>query len=209
MALPQARRACVTTHGDPQGRADRVRAPARGPAARDLGRPARPQHRGAAAAHQRRRAGAAPGAAGDRLAAPLPRAGARHRRSQPTLDGLARGIAIDGIAATARSRRRSTAQQGANAWLTIGLREGKNREVRSVLESIGADGQPADPRRLSGRSSSASWSAARSRRCRSACCTNRSRSSSRTGVTSRPSRTWARPRRSRGRSPGIHPTFTR
>ncbi|MFV2034565.1 MAG: RNA pseudouridine synthase, partial [Halocynthiibacter sp.] len=28
-------------------------------------------------------------------------------------------------------------QQGANAWLTISLREGKNREIRRALESIG------------------------------------------------------------------------
>ena len=28
-------------------------------------------------------------------------------------------------------------QQGANAWLTIGLREGKNREIRRALEDIG------------------------------------------------------------------------
>lgn len=28
-------------------------------------------------------------------------------------------------------------QQGANAWLTIGLREGKNREIRRAMESIG------------------------------------------------------------------------
>jgi len=28
-------------------------------------------------------------------------------------------------------------QQGANAWLTIGLREGKNREVRRALEAVG------------------------------------------------------------------------
>ncbi len=28
-------------------------------------------------------------------------------------------------------------QQGANAWLTIGLREGKNREIRRALEEIG------------------------------------------------------------------------
>lgn len=27
-------------------------------------------------------------------------------------------------------------QQGANAWLTIGLREGKNREIRRAIESI-------------------------------------------------------------------------
>lgn len=28
-------------------------------------------------------------------------------------------------------------QQGANAWLTIGLREGKNREIRRALEQVG------------------------------------------------------------------------
>ena len=30
-------------------------------------------------------------------------------------------------------------QQGSNAWLTIGIREGKNREVRRVMEHIGLD----------------------------------------------------------------------
>ncbi len=29
--------------------------------------------------------------------------------------------------------------QGANAWLTVGLREGKNREVRRAMEAIGLD----------------------------------------------------------------------
>lgn len=28
-------------------------------------------------------------------------------------------------------------QQGANAWLTVGLREGKNREIRRAMESVG------------------------------------------------------------------------
>jgi 23S rRNA pseudouridine2605 synthase len=28
-------------------------------------------------------------------------------------------------------------QQGANAWLTIGLREGKNREIRRAMEAVG------------------------------------------------------------------------
>lgn len=28
-------------------------------------------------------------------------------------------------------------QQGANAWLTIGIREGKNREIRRAMESVG------------------------------------------------------------------------
>ena len=28
-------------------------------------------------------------------------------------------------------------QQGANAWLTVGLKEGKNREIRKVMEHLG------------------------------------------------------------------------
>ena len=28
-------------------------------------------------------------------------------------------------------------QQGANAWLTVGLREGKNREIRRAMTDIG------------------------------------------------------------------------
>ena len=38
--------------------------------------------------------------------------------------------------------------QGTNIWLTIGLREGKNREVRRVLEHLGLSREPADPRLL-------------------------------------------------------------
>ena len=30
-------------------------------------------------------------------------------------------------------------QQGANAWLTIGLREGRNREIRRALSEIGLE----------------------------------------------------------------------
>ena len=36
-----------------------------------------------------------------------------------------------------RSRRGSSATQGANVWLTMGLREGKNREIKRVLEHLG------------------------------------------------------------------------
>ncbi len=52
------------------------------------------------------------------------------------LDALKQGIEIDGFsygpieAAVDR-------QQGDNVWLTLGLREGKNREVRRVLEHLG------------------------------------------------------------------------
>jgi 23S rRNA pseudouridine2605 synthase len=52
------------------------------------------------------------------------------------LAALARGIAIDGIrygpivAALERAK-------GSNAWLTVALKEGKNREIRRVMEHLG------------------------------------------------------------------------
>ena len=49
---------------------------------------------------------------------------------------LARGVTIDGIryGPVEASLDR---QQGSNAWLTVALREGRNREVRRVLEHLG------------------------------------------------------------------------
>ena len=61
---------------------------------------------------------------------------AHGRVDQPTLDRLAEGVTIDGMiygAVEATIDR----LQGANVWLLIGLREGKNREVRRVLEHLG------------------------------------------------------------------------
>jgi 23S rRNA pseudouridine2605 synthase len=63
---------------------------------------------------------------------------ARGRVSQEELDRLKDGIEIAGlrygpIEATLDS------VQGANVWLTVGLREGKNREVRRVLETMGLE----------------------------------------------------------------------
>ncbi len=49
---------------------------------------------------------------------------------------LANGLTIDGIRYGAIDAAIDR-QQGANAWLTLGLREGKNREVRRVLEFLG------------------------------------------------------------------------
>lgn len=57
---------------------------------------------------------------------------------QPRLDALKDGIAIDGIlygSVEATLDRR----QGDNVWLTIGLREGKNREVKTILAHLGLD----------------------------------------------------------------------
>src|SRR5216684_5653498 len=52
------------------------------------------------------------------------------------LAGLARGVAIDGIA-YGPIRALLDRQQGSNAWVTLSLQEGKNREVRRVLEHLG------------------------------------------------------------------------
>jgi 23S rRNA pseudouridine2605 synthase len=52
------------------------------------------------------------------------------------LAALARGITVDG-AAYGPIRAQLDRQQGANAWVTLSLHEGKNREVRRVLEHLG------------------------------------------------------------------------
>ena len=54
------------------------------------------------------------------------------------LASLREGIAVDGVfygAVEATLDR----EQGSNAWLTIGLREGKNREVKNILGALGLD----------------------------------------------------------------------
>lgn len=58
------------------------------------------------------------------------------RPSEETLEPLRQGITVDGEdfqPMTVTIDR----QQGANAWLTIGLREGKNREIRRAMDHIG------------------------------------------------------------------------
>jgi 23S rRNA pseudouridine2605 synthase len=58
------------------------------------------------------------------------------RVSQARLDTLRSGISIDGVnygSVEATIDR----EQGANSWLTVGIREGKNREVRNVLGALG------------------------------------------------------------------------
>jgi 23S rRNA pseudouridine2605 synthase len=50
--------------------------------------------------------------------------------------GLARGIRIEGVQ-YGPIRAELERQQGANAWLTISLQEGKNREIRKVMEHLG------------------------------------------------------------------------
>jgi 23S rRNA pseudouridine2605 synthase len=49
---------------------------------------------------------------------------------------LEKGVTIDGVAYGA-IRAELERQQGSNAWIALSLREGKNREVRRVLEHLG------------------------------------------------------------------------
>jgi 23S rRNA pseudouridine2605 synthase len=55
---------------------------------------------------------------------------------QGVLDRLRTGVSIDGID-YAGIEAVLDREQGANSWLTMGLREGKNREIKRVLEHIG------------------------------------------------------------------------
>jgi 23S rRNA pseudouridine2605 synthase len=48
------------------------------------------------------------------------------------------GIAVDGVF-YGSSKPRWTASRARNAWLTLGLREGKNREVKNILGALGLD----------------------------------------------------------------------
>lgn len=58
------------------------------------------------------------------------------RPNEEELAALEGGVTIDGIRYDSIQARLDR-QQGANAWLSIGLREGKNREVRRVMEHLG------------------------------------------------------------------------
>ena len=55
---------------------------------------------------------------------------------QAALDRLSEGVTIDGIAYLGIEAKLDR-EQGANAWLTLGLREGKNREIKKILEHLG------------------------------------------------------------------------
>ena len=99
---------------------------------------------GLAASHQRWRAGAGAGTSGDRLAAALPGARPRQARTRRRWPALKDGIAVDGVFYGAIEATLDR-EQGTNAWLTIGLREGKNREVKNILGALGLEVIAADP----------------------------------------------------------------
>jgi len=58
------------------------------------------------------------------------------RVMQPELDRLRAGVTVEGVH-YGPIEATLDREQGANIWLTVGIREGKNREVRKVLETLG------------------------------------------------------------------------
>ncbi len=64
------------------------------------------------------------------------RARANGVTDQAKLDTLAKGVTIDGVD-YAGVEAKLDRVQGANVWITLGLREGKNREVKRLLEHLG------------------------------------------------------------------------
>ena len=68
------------------------------------------------------------------------RARAHGRITQERLDKLKDGITVEGVrygSIDARLDKAKEGPQGANLWITVTLSEGKNREVRRVLEALG------------------------------------------------------------------------
>jgi 23S rRNA pseudouridine2605 synthase len=63
---------------------------------------------------------------------------AKGRVTQAELDKLKDGIEVEGIRYGPIEANVDTVQ-GANIWLTVGIREGKNREVRKVMAALGLD----------------------------------------------------------------------
>jgi 23S rRNA pseudouridine2605 synthase len=57
---------------------------------------------------------------------------------QAKLDELKEGIAVEGVFYGAIEATLDR-QQGHNVWITMGLREGKNREIKNVLGALGLD----------------------------------------------------------------------
>ena len=63
---------------------------------------------------------------------------AKGETDQGVLDRLRGGITVEGID-YAEIEATLDRVQGANSWLTMGLREGKNREIKRVLEHLGLE----------------------------------------------------------------------
>lgn len=62
----------------------------------------------------------------------------KQRITQADLDKLADGVVVDGVIYGAVEATLDQ-DKGTNIWMTIGLREGKNREVKNILGHLGLD----------------------------------------------------------------------
>jgi 23S rRNA pseudouridine2605 synthase len=65
---------------------------------------------------------------------------ARGRVTQEKLDTLKNGVTVEGVvygAIEAKLDKAKEGPQGANLWLSVAITEGKNREVRRVMEHLG------------------------------------------------------------------------
>jgi len=71
------------------------------------------------------------------------RARARGRITQAELDKLKEGVTVEGVrygpveATIDKAKTNEAGGQSANLWISVSVAEGKNREVRKVLESVG------------------------------------------------------------------------
>ena len=63
---------------------------------------------------------------------------AHGRITQADLDRLKDGVEVEGVR-YGPIEALLDKQQGANVWVTVGLREGKNREVRKILSTLGLE----------------------------------------------------------------------
>jgi len=52
------------------------------------------------------------------------------------LEALEKGITVDGIKYGSIKAQLDQGGEGANSWLTLSLKEGKNREIRRVMEAL-------------------------------------------------------------------------
>ena len=109
-------------------------------------RAAGPEFRGAVAADHLRRPVALPGTALHRLDPALPRPRVRPAGCGRDRARLAAGITVDGekfgpiqlqAEAPGKAERGTERSGGSNTWLTVSLKEGKNREVRRALQEVG------------------------------------------------------------------------
>ena len=57
---------------------------------------------------------------------------------ETALERLGKGVEIEGVRYGPVDAKLDRVQ-GTNAWLTLGLREGKNREIRKIMEHLGLD----------------------------------------------------------------------